>query len=238
MDQITLSDVGNLGSILGVWAHPDDETFCSGGIMATAINNGQQVVCITATKGEKGIQDPVKWPPERLGQIRETELAEALKILGVKDHHWLNYGDGQCQSVEENDAAKKLRALIEKYQPDTILTFSPDGLTGHPDHQAVSRWVSRAATDQDVAVYYAVQLKSLYEKSRQADEKFNIFFNIDQPLLIEEQDCQIIAKLPEQILKLKCQALRAMPSQYQAMFKGLGEDNFSLMFSKEAFIAA
>lgn len=42
--------VANLGTILGVWAHPDDETYLSAGLMASAVRSGCRVVCVTATR--------------------------------------------------------------------------------------------------------------------------------------------------------------------------------------------
>ncbi len=53
---LTQSDVAQLGTILGIWAHPDDETWSSAGLMAMAADNGQRVVCVTATYGENGVQ--------------------------------------------------------------------------------------------------------------------------------------------------------------------------------------
>ena len=50
---ITSDDVAELGTILGIWAHPDDEAYLSGGLMALARDNGQRVVCVTATRGER-----------------------------------------------------------------------------------------------------------------------------------------------------------------------------------------
>ncbi len=46
---------GDLGTILGVWAHPDDEAYLSAGLMATAIAAGRRVVCVTATRGRGGL---------------------------------------------------------------------------------------------------------------------------------------------------------------------------------------
>ena len=88
------SEVAELGTILGVWAHPDDEAYLSGGLMAMARDAGSRVVCVTATRGELGTPDPVMWPPERLAAERTGELARSLEILGVTEHHWLGYADG------------------------------------------------------------------------------------------------------------------------------------------------
>ena len=138
------SDVAALGTILGVWAHPDDEAYLSGGLMAMARDAGSRVVCVTATRGELGTTDPVAWPPPRLAAERTGELARSLEILGVTEHHWLGYADGGCADVPAADAVERLCGLIEQVAPDTVLTFGPDGITGHPDHQAVSAWTAAA----------------------------------------------------------------------------------------------
>ena len=75
-----------LGTILGVWAHPDDEAYLTAGIMARAVRNGSRVVCVTATRGEGGSMDEEKWPPEKIGEVRTKELERSLEILGVKEH--------------------------------------------------------------------------------------------------------------------------------------------------------
>ena len=51
-------------------------------IMAMAAAAGSRVVCVTATRGELGVTDPMRWPPEQLPAIREAELAACLAILG------------------------------------------------------------------------------------------------------------------------------------------------------------
>lgn len=56
--QITKQDdVKQLGRIMGIWAHPDDETWCAAGLLAMAADNGQDTCCVTITKGELGVQD-------------------------------------------------------------------------------------------------------------------------------------------------------------------------------------
>ena len=54
----TITDAAELGTVLGIWAHPDDEAFLSAGLMAAARDAGQRVVCVTATLGEHGTDDP------------------------------------------------------------------------------------------------------------------------------------------------------------------------------------
>ncbi len=223
-----------------VWAHPDDESYLSAGIMACAASNGQLVVCITATKGEAGSQDYNKWPPAKLGQVRARELSKALKALGISNHHWLGYADGCCQQADRRQAVNKLRKLIEQYQPDSILTFGSDGLTGHDDHACISDWVSESVRGKEsLEIYHAVHTFDQYEKYlKKADEKLNIFFNIEQPPLRDEADCDICFNLPPEICEMKCNAVAAMPSQTEIFFKLFGRNYIKDTFKTEYFIKA
>src|SRR5438046_2973350 len=106
-----------LGTILGVWAHPDDETYLSAGLMAAAARSGGRVVCVTATRGERGSWDEERWPSATLGDVREDELLRSLAILGVSDHRFLGYADGQCADVATDEAIAKVAAVIEEVRP-------------------------------------------------------------------------------------------------------------------------
>ena len=72
------SVVAGLGTVLGIWAHPDDEAYLSGGLMAHGPRPGSRVVCVTATRGELGTPDPETWPPQRLAAERTAELGRCL----------------------------------------------------------------------------------------------------------------------------------------------------------------
>jgi LmbE family N-acetylglucosaminyl deacetylase len=222
---VTNDDIASLGTILGVWAHPDDEVFNMGGIMAVAVKNGQKVICVTATRGELGVQDETRWPPSRLGEIRTKELDDAYKILGVKEHHWFDYPDGGCVEVDENEAVTRVVELIEKYQPDSIFTFGPDGMTGHSDHISASHWATKAReqANSQAPLYYSVQTKEQYQSMQEADERLNIFFNIDKPDMREEKDCDILLRLSDEIYEQKIAALAAMPSQMEHMLDQFGD---------------
>jgi LmbE family N-acetylglucosaminyl deacetylase len=234
-----MSNVSDLGTILGVVAHPDDETFICGGLLASAVKNGQQVICITATKGEEGVQDESRWPKAELGNIREKELRDALKILGISKHHWLGYRDGTCDQVPDDEAVNKISQYIKEYKPDTIITFAPDGLTGHPDHQSVCRWSKLAVKNspKPIQIYFGVCPKSQYEDYMElADKQFSIFFNIDKPKLFDETSSDIYLKLEGDILDKKVKSFKAQISQSARMFEGLGDDWFKKAFSVETFV--
>src|SRR3954465_5623052 len=147
----------DLGTVLSVWAHPDDETYLCGGLMADAVRQGNRVVCVTATRGELGSPDEERWPPGApLAAVRPEELMAALAELGVTEHIWLDYPDGGCLDADFDEAVRRLRAIVEDVNPDTVLTFGPDGLTGHDDHITVGRWAVEAARGSGASVHVAV----------------------------------------------------------------------------------
>lgn len=240
MIKITSSDdVKRLGTILCVWAHPDDETFTAGGILATAVQNGQRVVCVTATRGEVGIQDAKRWPPEQLGAIRERELLSALKTLGVKEHFFLDYLDGTCHEISDDVAAKRIEEHIEACLPNSILTFGPDGLTGHPDHKAVSHWTTLAAQSSQARLYYYVEEEEQYEKyMKELDKHFNIYCMIDKPPISAAANCEIALKLTPKLVQKKCAALKAMPSQTESMFSKVPPEFMRAALRYECFVRA
>lgn len=238
MNQIkTADDIRQLGSILGIWAHPDDESFMMAGLMAMARDNDQPVACITATKGEKGSKDKATW--KHLGEVRAAELEAALEILGVSEHHWLGYIDGECYKISDDEAVATLEQFITAYQPDTIITFAPDGSTGHPDHMAVSRWARLAAerAAPRARVLFAVDTVEEYETYlRELDEQFDIYFNVDAPSPVPKQKCDIVLCLTPEIAARKFDALAAMPSQTKDMLSTIGKETFQQIVDCEAFV--
>ena len=241
MSQIKSSkDIEKLGTILSVWAHPDDETFTSGGLLHIAVNNGQKVICLTATKGEDGVQDS-KWQGQDMGKIREQEMYKAAEVLGIHSHHWLGYRDGLCESADKQEAALKISKLINMYKPDTILTFGKDGITGHSDHCCVSCWVDDAIRDADTkpAVYHAVHTRTQFDDYlTKMDEKLNIFFNTDEPPVKDAVDCDICIELSVEALGSKLKALEAMTSQTEKMFEIFDQKFLEKAFTTEAFVRA
>lgn len=235
------SDVSQLGTILGVWAHPDDETFMVGGVLHMAAQNGQTVVMVTATKGEAGVQNETRWPAAKLGATRLEEHTLAMEELGITKTHWLGYKDGSCNKVNATEAVAKIAQLIEQYQPDSIITFAPDGLTGHEDHQAVSRWAAAAANVSTVKpkVWYAVHTKELFDEVfSSVDQRLNVYFNTDQPKLIPVQNCDLNISLSDKVLDTKLTALEAMPSQYEKFFEIITEAEARSAFGSETLILA
>lgn len=233
--------IRQMGTILFVGAHPDDETFCCGGILAVAARNGQRVMCVTATHGEKGVQDESRWPAAEIAAVRERELAAALVELGVAEHHWLSYKDGECETAGEDDAAQAIAALIEHGRVDSVITFGPDGLTGHSDHRTMSRWVDGAVhlSTRKPRVYHIAQSRETYERAlKAADKKLNIFFNVKRPLLVEAPQAAVYLHLDSDAAVRKYLAFKVMPSQMERLLAVVPPEQFGAAFGIEALVEA
>ena len=150
-------------TLLGVWAHPDDEAYLSAGLMLEYTARGDRVVIVTATLGDHGTDDPVSWPPRRLAACRHGELRRSLATLGVQEYHLLGFEDGTCDTRDGTDAIAR---HIVDIRPDVIVTFGPDGMTGHLDHRAVSRWTTDAwmATGSDAELWYTTVTPDFHQQ--------------------------------------------------------------------------
>jgi N-acetylglucosamine malate deacetylase 2 len=148
--------------LLAVFAHPDDETYRCGGTLALLAARGVRVQVLTATRGEAGsCGDPPICSSAELPLVREHELRCACAALGIAPPILLDYHDGGLSDLDEDGATAQVVAVIQHLRPDVLLTWPPDGLSGHADHCAVSRWTSRAfaqssgtGSDAPVALYH------------------------------------------------------------------------------------
>lgn len=137
-------------TLMVVHAHPDDEVFSTGGIIARYAAAGDRVVVVYGTRGEEGeMHDPERVPEEavpRLGEIREQEVRRAGEILGISDIYFLGYRDSGMADTEPNqnpdnfmnapldEAAGRLLAIMEETRPQVVVTYDESGGYGHPDH--------------------------------------------------------------------------------------------------------
>ena len=112
-----VTDAADLGTVLGIWAHPDDETFLSGGLMAMAHEAGRRVVCVTVTLGERGTSDWRRWPPWGLAPVRTHEIRASLAALGVTEHHLLDIPDGTCAIQPRDPVVRRLVRMIDDVAP-------------------------------------------------------------------------------------------------------------------------
>lgn len=233
MPQLTVDE---LGTILSVWAHPDDEGYCCAGLMALAVRGGQRVACVTATRGELGSTDPARWPNgAELAAVRSAELAASLAVLGVTEHYWLDYPDGGCDGVDEDQAIARLREIVDQVCPDTILTFGPDGATYHPDHMAVSRWASAAATGTKVRVLHQAVTHGWQAKADELAPREMVMMADREPVTFAGSDCVVYLNLEGELLDLKLRAMECQESQIGPLVSLAGPDRYRELLAEEAF---
>ena len=226
--------MAELGTVMSVWAHPDDEAYLCGGLMAAAVDAGSRVVCVTATRGELGVTDPVRWPPERLAEIREAEMADCLNALGVTEHHWLGYPDGGCASVEPRAGVASVAALLEQIRPDTVLCFAPDGQTGHPDHIAVHQWTADAVRQTGIGRLHVVANTPEFLDAH-LDQFIEIGAIVGDPPVPWTGPLSVDLHLTPDLLDRKMAALAAQASQTEAFRALVGEQWYREVFSIERF---
>lgn len=145
--------------ILFVLAHPDDESFGHGGLMAWAQESGHRVGLVCATRGEEGeISDPSLGTPATLGAVREGELRRAMAAVGTDPVRLLSYRDSGMAGRPTNEDPRCLVQAdreslladivfqIRDLRPHAVITFGPDGVYGHPDHVRIGEVTTEAVT--------------------------------------------------------------------------------------------
>lgn len=126
-------------SLMAVFAHPDDESFTSGGSLSKYAAEGVSTSLVVATRGEAGeISDPALANPDNLGQVREQELRMAASILGIREIRFLDYVDGTLPDVDHEELKGKLVKAIRQLKPQVVYSFGPEGVYRHPDHVTIS----------------------------------------------------------------------------------------------------
>lgn len=145
-----------------VFAHPDDETFCTGGTIAKYADAGIPTDVFCATNGDAGRNSsvPVSSRAE-LAEIRKRELLDACRILGVDQVVQPGYGDGTLHQLDLFDLIGDIVAFLRRSRPTVVITFGPEGA---PNHHRDHRAVSYAAT----AAFFLSGLRTAYPKH--ADE--------------------------------------------------------------------
>lgn len=219
--------------MLGVWAHPDDEAYLSAGFLATAVAAGDRVVVATATRGEAGGVDDA--------DVRGGELAASLAAVGVSDHRWLRAPrplcDGRLAAVPGRLGVAAVRAVLADVRPDLVLTFGPDGLTGHDDHRAVSAWVTRAVAGTGAELWYAALTGEFLDRWGALCAETGVWMT-GPPEPAGPEELAHVQVCTGELLDRKVAALVAHRSQTAGLIARVGEECYRRWWSTEAFVAA
>src|SRR6476620_4424959 len=135
---VPLRTQAQLRPVVAVFAHPDDERII-GPLLSRLARERRETHLVIATDGSKGVRDFAKIPAgAELAAARAKEASCAANRLGVRQLHLLGLPDGGLASFDElGKLRSKLVAVIDSLRPAAIITFGPEGGTGHPDHRLV-----------------------------------------------------------------------------------------------------
>ena len=154
-------------TIVGVFAHPDDEALLAGGTIARYVAEGARAAVLTCTGGEAGDNWDPTVDPARIGEVRREELRDACRRLGVEQVDLLRYRDSgipprgdprSLYAAQPAAVAREIGAVLRRLRPDVVITHDPGGGYGHPDHCRVSDATVLAVRDleQQPLLYHAV----------------------------------------------------------------------------------
>lgn len=191
--------------VLVIFPHPDDETFATGGTIARYTRHGVPVTVVCGTLGEMGrnMGKPAFATRESLPEIRERELREACRVLGVKELRLLGLRDKTVEFEDREALADRLLAIIREVQPSLILTYYP-GYAVHPDHDALAFAAVRAVEKLPAAERPRVNCVAI---ANDRDKLGPPDFEVDV----------------SDVMDIKIAAMRAHRSQSEAMLSRLDE---------------
>ena len=175
-------------TLMAVHAHPDDESSSTGGVLARYSDEGVRTIVVTCTNGEFG-DGPAGVKPGEDGhdtadvaQTRLAELREACKHLGVTELELLGYHDSGMPeweyrnrpdafcNIPVDEVAGRIGALIDRYQPQVVVTYDPDGAYQHPDHVQASRAAIAAVERSSIPakLYFTAMRRSDWQRIGEA----------------------------------------------------------------------
>jgi len=137
----TLSDLQNK-KVLVIFPHPDDETVMTGGLIQKLLSSGAKVSVVCLTSGDQG-KIHIHGRGQSLGQIRRGEFFLAVRRLGVGNFEIFNFPDGKLKD------SPVWKPVIQEYVShfDLVVSYDPSGVTGHPDHIALSLFLMKVAKE-------------------------------------------------------------------------------------------
>ena len=131
--------------LLAIFAHPDDETFRCGGTLAILAQRGARVQVLTATRGQAGsCGEPRLCSRDELPAARECELRCACAALGIEPPRLLDYQDGHLGEADPEIIVNQILGIVREVRPQVMLTYGPEGVSGHLDHIAIGQFAAEA----------------------------------------------------------------------------------------------
>lgn len=149
---------GSATRVLGVFAHPDDESLFAGATLATYVEHGCTVELVTLSAGEAA------------GARRMEQYAAACAALGLDVGSvvgsWQDLGPriapGSLAHAPLSEVVDVVNTVLTERSPDVVLTVGPDGVTGHPDHVRMHEAVAAVLPGEVVGLGACVRRSSVH----------------------------------------------------------------------------
>jgi len=150
--------------VVTIFPHQDDETIFVGGTLLIAKQDPRvrtHIVCFTL--GDlSSARDYLHITGEELAKIRIEELQSAATVLRVDELIQLDHPDQGLPKLPPEALAEEAREMIERTGAEVVITYGPDGMTGHSDHRALSAAVFAAFPQSQAQRLYYVSLSRFW----------------------------------------------------------------------------
>lgn len=180
--------------ILTVFAHPDDESYGPAGTIAHYAGQGADIYLITLTRGESGKLGPCKeLPANEVAELRTKELHCATTELGITRLIIGHFADGKLNETPDEEGVTFIQSELQKINPDVVITFRDKGITGHPDHIVVSKWVTEVVKNRKLPTrlfYFGIsekQANQIEHRKMYAIPEEEITHQIDVSAYLEQK---------------------------------------------------
>lgn len=193
-------------SVLAVVAHPDDESFALGAILAGFADAGTEVSVLCLTRGEASTLHGVAGD---LLQLRGAELAAAADILGAGEVQLLSYPDGRLPEIDLDELATHVTAAARRAEADGILGFDLNGVTGHPDHAHATAAAVRGAQELGLPVLGWTVPHAVAEQLRHEhgapfdgypDEEIDLVITVERTIQLKAVGCHLSQAVPGSVM--------------------------------------
>jgi len=222
MENDLLAGLNKPCCLMTIFPHPDDESFATGGVLSLYGRDPLvKTAALALTRGGKsGALLKVGLPEEREPMVREQEFRTAAAILDLDWAMTWEYPDGGLAGVPAAELKPRIVAAITEAGADAVITYGPDGITGHPDHIAGSRLVAAAAQEAGVKRLFMVSAPPLIARHVLGVE-----------VLAPTHAIDVRATYPVKILALKAHASQMLISRQPMIWVGV----IMRMYGKEFF---
>jgi LmbE family N-acetylglucosaminyl deacetylase len=233
-NQLFKLNISATSKILVIFPHPDDEVAFASGLMLKAQKLGAFVKVIILTHGEASTLRHGLQPEDNLAQVRENEFFESARILGVKEREIANFPDKNIESFgKEIKELLETELILNSYTH--IVTFEPFGVYGHPDHIALSKFVTEFVKEKQVKnsitlIYATVPETEMFSENTSKMAK--------DPKSIKPLAPNIILNLGLWEAVKKVKAFNANKSQFQFSKRDFFKvRQFSMIFKEYFFVS-